>query len=874
MNILLKILKITAILLLGVLMALFSASLIMQNKVGGLILQSLNRNFATKIETGSYRLSLIRKFPKATVELKDVLVHSSPDFDRSGFAGINTDTLLAAKTAFVDFKMIDIFKGAYTFTTISVRSGILNLFTDTANGYNYDFTKKENKSGSSDNVKLNLNRVNLSDVRFVYNDLRVDLIIKGRFKDGRFRSKIKGYDIDFEGNSETVFNLFQLDSTVIKQSIPAHLEVGLSKNDKGIFFRKSTLNIENWDFILTGFIASDNYLDLNVSGQNIDISRIVNFLPEKYYDKAAYYHPSGILKLDWKTKGKASRKENPHYDINFSLNNAHIDNRESDLKIDKFSFDGSFTNGKNNRPETSLFEIRNFTTRLGSAEYKGSFLLSNFSKPRAELTFKGTLLPAELVDFLNMRNVSRAGGSIDLDLKFSGYPEIRRNFRFADIFDLDSQSEVVFNSFGIKFNDKNIDFRDVNGRVLVRENTVTDNFRFIFNDQKIRLSGKFMNFPGWVAGNPVKLSGSASLSASIIKPELFMNTSAGTKEKEKSVPENAPFNLPNDINVEMEFYLDTLIYKTFDARKISGTLSVRPKMLNFRTINLNSQKGKVSGNGLVVQNPDKSFIGRGSFTVTDVDVNQAFTSFHNFGQGFLKAENLAGSLSGTISLVLPVDSLLKPIMSSLTAEGKYILTNGALIDFDPVKALSSFIELSELENIKFNQLENDFFIRNNYFYVPQMDIRSSAVDLSVNGKHSFENDYQYHVKMRLSEILSNKARKNRTLSDEFGEVEDDGLGRTSVFLRIDGKGEDVKVSYDMKAAGAQVKADFQKEKQNLKTILNEEYGWYSKPAEPAKKQTAKPRFRVSWEGQDTSAVEEEPPVVKKEGIIKRIFRKK
>jgi hypothetical protein len=388
------------------------------------------------------------------------------------------------------------------------------------------------------------------------------------------------------------------------------------------------------------------------------------------------------------------------------------------------------------------------------------------------------------------------------------------------------------------------------------------------------LSGKFINFPGWLAGNPVLLSGSASLTASIIKPELFMNTTAGTKEKDKAVPENAPLNLPDDINVDVDFNLDTLIYKTFDARKITGTLSIRPKMLNFRSLNLNSQKGKVSGNGLVVQKPDKSFTGRGSFAVADVDVNQAFTTFHNFGQGFLKAENIAGSLSGTISLVLPVDSLLKPIMSSLTAEGKYILTNGALIDFDPVKALSSFVELSELENIKFNQLENDFFIRSNYFYVPQMDIRSSAVDLSVNGKHSFENEYQYHVKMRLSEILSNKARKNRTLSDEFGEVQDDGLGRTSVFLKIDGKGEDVKVSYDMKAAGNQIKTDFQKEKQTLKTILNEEYGWYSKTSEPEKKKASKPRFRVSWEGSDTTSMEEEPPVVKKDGIIKKLFRKK
>jgi AsmA-like C-terminal region len=874
MKVLPKILKIAVIIFVAVLVLLFSASLIMQNRVVDIIIKTLNRNFTTKIETGSYRLSLIRKFPNATVELKNVLVHSSPTFDVSAFKDINTDTLLAAKSASIICRMTDLLRGAYTFTRIDVKSGNLNIFTDSSGGYNYEFSG--NESGSTSNkVRLNLNRINLSDVKFVYNDLRVNLVIKGVFRDGRCKSKIKGNNIDFEGNSGTLFTLFSIDSTEIKQRIPAKLDVRLSKNQKGIFFRKSTMTVENWDFILTGFVASDNYLDLNVTGNNIDISRIVNLFPEKYRDKVSDFHPSGILKLDSKIKGYASKKENPHCDVSFSLKNARINNRRSDIKIDRFSFDGSLTNGTKNDFETSLFRISNFTARLGSSEFRGSFSMMNFSKPKAELTLKGALLPEEITEFFNLRNVAEATGSIDLDLNFSGYPDTRNGFRVAELLDMNSHSTLGFKSLGIKLNNKNIDFRDVNGDVFIKENTVTDNFRFNFNGQKIRLTGKFVNFPGWLAGNPVTLSGSGVLYASLIKPELFMDSSTDKNKAEKVRPPEAPLTLPSDINIDLDFSLDTLIYKTFNARKISGSLGIRPKMLNFRTINLNSQKGKVSGNILVAQHPDKSFTGRGTFDITGVDVNEAFTTFHNFGQGFLKAENIAGSLSGTISLVLPVDSLLKPLMSKLTAEGKYILTDGALIDFDPVKALSSFIALSELENIKFSQLENTFFIKDNVFYVPQIDVNSSAVDLSVNGKHSFENEYEYHVKMRLSEILSNKARKNKTLSDEFGEIEDDGLGRTSILLRINGKGEDVKVSYDMKAAGNQIKSEFQKEKQNLRTILNEEYGGYSKSPEKEKTQASKPRFRVSWEGSDTiNPAREEVPAVKKESVIKRIFRKK
>lgn len=874
MKLLVKVVKIASVFILSVLLLLFAVSLIMQNKVAGILLKSVNNNFSTKISAGSYRLSLIKKFPKASVELKNVIVYSSPDFDRTGFVGINTDTLLKAKSASVDFKTLDMLKGAYTFTRINVRSGNLNLFTDTADHYNYDVTSSKNRSGSADNVTLNFNRINLSDIRFVYNDLRVNLIIKGRFKDGQFKSRFRDNNIDFEGKSETSFESFKLGSFVFTQRIPAHVQVSLTKNDKGIFFSKNILEVENWDFVLTGFIASDNYLDLTVFADNIDISRIINLFPEKQRTVLSDFHPSGNLKFEWKTKGKPTRSLSPHYDISWSVKNARINKSRSPLKVDKLSFNGNYTNGVRNKPETSSLNINDFGMEFGSAGYSGSFSVLNFANPRMEMIFKGKVFPAELVDFMNLENISSPKGSIDLNLKFWGYPGKKDSYRFRDVFDLSSQSEVTFNSVGMTLNKKMVNIHDATGKIIINETTFTDNFRLKMNNQNITFSGRLSNFPGWISGNPVSLTGSADIRASSFRPELFMDKSVKPEEKEKSNPAHSSIKLPEDVFLDIKYSIDTLIYKTFNARKISGDLSIKPGILNFKTMNLSSQKGKISGNGLVVQNHNKSFIGRGSFVLTDVDVNEAFITFRNFGQSFLKAENIAGSLSGNISLILPADSLLNPDIRSVTAEGKYILTNGALINFDPVKALSKFIDLSELENIKFEKLENDFFIKNSIFYVPQMEVKSSAVDLSVNGKHTFDNDYQYHVKMLLSEVLSNKTRNNRKLSDEFGEIEDDGLGRTSVFLKVNGKGEDVKVSYDMQAARNQIKEDLKKEKQNLKTIFNEEYGLYKGDSQKEKKQESRPRFRISWEGSDTTVLEEQPPVEKKESLIKKIFKKK
>ncbi len=867
-----KILKLAGALVLSAVVLLFAVSVAIQDKVAEAVIRALNKNLSTKIEIGSYHLSLLRKFPKASFELKNVIVFSSPGFDRSGFREINTDTLLSAASASIELKMADLLRGVYSFRTVTVRAGNLNLFTDPAGRYNYSFTKREVKDDAEHEVRMNLDRINISDVRVSYSDLRADLVIRGLIRNGRIRSRIRGGNIDFDGSSEVLFTHFSLKRMVFNHSFNARVDVGLNKTGKGIFFRKSTMSFDKQDIIMTGLIADDNYLDLDISGKHIDISKAFHYLSGNYKTILSEYRPWGILDLNCRVKGKSTRLEDPHYDIAVSVKDGGLQRARSGLKMDRISFDASMTNGVRNRPETGAIEIRDFTAGFGSSVFSGSFSASDFSRPGAELKFRGTFVPSDFRDFTGMEALGACSGSADLDISLSGLVEKKDHYSLLDLAELNSRSEITFRSFGAELPGRNFNLKNTNGKLVIAGSTSADNLEFSLNDQEFSLSGKLDNLPKWLAGKPAGLTGNASVYSPCLKPGLFFRSSVTGGDSGKA---RAPLTLPRDVMIDLTVRLDSLKYKKFDAGELHGEISLKPGMINFRSLRFKSQDGIVTGNGIVVQNRNKSFTGRGSFSVSNVDVKKSFISFNNFGQNFLKAENIAGSLSGTITLLLPADSLLNPLMKSLVAEGKYSLSDGALINFDPVKALSKFISLSELENIKFDRLDNDFFIRNNYFYIPVMQIRSSAVDLAVNGKHSFDNAYEYHVEMLLSEILSRKARKNRKASSEFEEIEDDGLGRTRVFLKLVGKGEDVEVSYDMKAAGSKIKNDLRNERQTLKNILNEEYGWYPSEAEQGKKESgSKPRFRISWEGAETTDAEQKPPQEKKDGGIRKIFRKK
>jgi hypothetical protein len=870
MKLTLKILKLFAILIIVLSAVLFSASFLLQDKVADIILKSLNRNISTKLSAGSFKLSFLKKFPKASLELKDVLVHSSSDFNSDAFTGMNTDTLLAAQFVSVEFKITDILKGNYNVERIGARTGIINLYSDTLGRVNYDISVKNVKTGV-DYFTINLERINLTNIKTNYNNLATGLIINGLIKDGRLKSRISGKDIDFTAVAEMQITSFQLYNTKITKTIAAGIDLTLVSTKKGILFNKGTVRIETCDFGLAGFISSDNNLDLNLTGHNIDIAKIRKYMPEKYLNLVSKYNPDGMLVINSTIKGLLTRTTNPHIEISCLLKNGNIAYGKSDLTIKDLSFAGYFSNGSENRPETSSVSIKDIKAKLGSADYTGSFALSGFDHPRVELLLKGRVFPADLKEFFDLQKISTAKGSVDMDLKLSGDLSNKKSYAFSDIADMKPEAFLDFNSFSLGLKNDTILFNQVKGSLSISNIIQSKNFQFIYKGQVINIDGEFRNIPDWLAGRPVQIIASADVSFNRLNPEMFLKDSPPSQISTRN---RSVFILPDDLILDINFKIDSLNYKSFSLSKITGTLNYKPRLLTFNSLNMFALNGLISGNGFIVQNTDKSVIAKGIFNVYKIDVNKTFITFQNFGQDFLKAENIAGTLSGSLSILLPMDSLLNPQIKSLTAEGKYRLINGALKNFDPVKQLSSFIEISELENIHFEQMENDFFIKNNILYIPQMDVNSSAADLSVNGKHSFDNDYEYHVRILLSEILSTKRKNKKNNISEFGVVEDDGLGRTSILLKIIGKGENVKVGYDIKAAGNEVNNNIKTERQTIKTILNQEYGWYKSDTtvkqKPAEK---KSRFRITWD--ETDSLKTLPyPQIEEKNAVKILFKKK
>ena len=207
--------------------------------------------------------------------------------------------------------------------------------------------------------------------------------------------------------------------------------------------------------------------------------------------------------------------------------------------------------------------------------------------------------------------------------------------------------------------------------------------------------------------------------------------------------------------------------------------------------------------------------------LSGVKVKQLLKEFDDFAQDAIKSEHIDGTLNSNSKVLMVWDEKFNFIKPKFKAVAELNMKNGQLINYEPLFALSKFIDLNDLKNLKFSELKNTLEIANEKLIIPEMDIKTNAISLSVSGIHSFENFLDYHLKITLNELLN---KKRKVKENEFGE-EDETPGKVNLFLSIKGPANNLKFTYDKKAVRAKIAEDLKKEGATIKEIIKSEIGF-------------------------------------------------
>mgnify|MGYP000123577218 CR=1 FL=1 len=132
-------------------------------------------------------------------------------------------------------------------------------------------------------------------------------------------------------------------------------------------------------------------------------------------------------------------------------------------------------------------------------------------------------------------------------------------------------------------------------------------------------------------------------------------------------------------------------------------------------------------------------------------------------------------------------------------------------------------EVDELKDVRFNKLTNTISIAEGLIKIPEMSISSNVLNLDLSGSHSFNNEIDYLIKLRLGDVLFNKRRAKAKDSefDDFLRVEkrDDDH---RVPISITGTVDNPSLKVEAQELGKALQTDLVKQKEELKNIFKKE----------------------------------------------------
>jgi hypothetical protein len=205
-----------------------------------------------------------------------------------------------------------------------------------------------------------------------------------------------------------------------------------------------------------------------------------------------------------------------------------------------------------------------------------------------------------------------------------------------------------------------------------------------------------------------------------------------------------------------------------------------------------------------------------------MDVNQMLIDGKNFDQEEFTHENIKGILTSSVDGRVELLNDTTVLYDKINLRGNFKLVNGGIYNFEPVMELGRFTNLRELDNIVFRTLESSVFIYNNNIYFPKTDIVSTAIDISAMGMQSFDEDYQYHLTVYLSDVLlgkSSRLLKEQGMEKDGFEGEDESSRRGLYLVSLNRNGE-TKHGFDNKRLQRNMNATIRVQERGLSLIFH------------------------------------------------------
>lgn len=788
---------------------------IFASQIQQLVFDTVNKDLNTEIKVGgNIKVSIFKHFPKLSLEFPELKIASATQKDKQ---------LAHIKSAYLLFNPFSLLGNKPELTKIVISDGFVHLQKEADGTYNFEIWKKD--TTSVNNTEKSELSINIKEL--VFNNIDLQYVEVGK------PNKILGVFLDyatFKANfkAETTSLLTQVnfrnavvdwDDFTYNNPSATSLSVDCfyESSKKKLLFSKSKVALNGQTLLVSGFWIADETQNIQVdlAAKNIAIEEWIGLVPamQSFVEQ---WRVSGLVDATAKVY---SNNKDLDIEASGNLGNIKLKHYESGEQL---TFQGAWK--LNQKKGNTQVDLNNFTLKNDAGTLSGNFTASGKKNLNYVLKATGTADIYAIALLLDIPEVKSGSAQGDFELKFT---DEQLNGRNAAGMNLVMNADII--NLGLDVD--NMGFEAIDCKLKALGNTLTlEGVKGKLNESPFTANLNIQGFKQLIpdATGNVMLQGNVQIDA--INLNIFggsVDTSKVALAANTSPSQNT---LMNRLYADLNIRANKFDFEKFTAQNVITNLWMAPGYQYFKQISCKTIDGDLKGE-LEIQDKlagKQDYLG--VIEGNTLQVKKLFSSFDNFSQDFLTDQHLSGRASVKAAFRLAYDKDFNFIAPESKFLCNFQIDDGNLKDFKPIEALSSFIDIKELQQLRFSKMSNEIRLENGLITIPEMDIKTNAARFSVAGTHTLDNVYTYYIKLNLSNLLMNSARRK---NENLTESDSDNKGGIILYLTITGDGDDFVVKYDKSKVKAAFKEATKKGAEDVRDLIkNELRGTQSKTQMP------------------------------------------
>lgn len=778
----------------AVVIILFLTAWFQRNHILDQFSYHLQQRLNVDIQVEALDFGIVKSFPMASVTATGLSLQSGNPSDSVFF-------LAEANKVQLHFNILDIFRKEYHVQRLIIKNGIINTSFDI-----HKIEQPGNLNEQNGNLHFDLRRLYLYDIEINHKNPQQEHTHHAHINEMRLSGSLSESSKWSVTKSRILYrdHLFEVSGT-------------FTSEDEGIF------------------------TDAIMRGSNFRIEQVLSKLPEEIAAGLSPYEPEGTIDFTSRIQGIIGLNKTPSITADFQVRGGRIIHPQKRLILNQVNLKGHYTNGIYKALASSSISLKDISAKTDSGEVQGNFSIENFQQPALQVDLLADVSAVDFVGWAGINTIKVTNGSIMADLFFSGKMNSEMGFSGRDLLSANFQGSLQFRDLSFSTKNNPLDYHAFNGRFVLAQDQalVVKELSGIMGQSDISMAGTVYNLlPFMFIDNEVLYVEAEMASETLLLDELLMTNNQNGQQNSYRL------SFPKHLQLILYASVGNLKFRRFIATDIEAQTTLFNQQLIAEKLAFNTMDGSALMTGSIDASHDNDIRLSTNADLRSVDIHQLFYQTGNFGQTGIVDENIFGRVTANVDFFSSWTPELQIRWESMATSASLIIENGKLVNYQPMQALGRYIRAGDMSNVSFSTLKNEIYIRDEVVYIPTMEIHSNVLDLELSGKHGFGNEIDYRLRVELSELLSRRHRESRNPQDQFGEIIDDGLGRTTLFLKLTGTANDVAVRYDQEGLKDKLRQDINEERQNLRTILRDEFRFLSRqPADTTSQKDERQRER-------------------------------